>query len=129
MSPRPSSPAGLLGGAAVATRQAVRAAHEQARAEVERQRALASKARAEASRREAESQRAAAEKQRQLADRRFDQAHQLAGKFLVEFHDVIAQLRPMFQGLAAVDNALTDAERDVVQRYLAGVLEALRRLL
>jgi DNA-binding MarR family transcriptional regulator len=43
--------------------------------------------------------------------------------------DVNAQLRPMFQGLAAVDNALTDAEREVVQRYLAGVLEALRRLL
>lgn len=43
--------------------------------------------------------------------------------------EVIAQLRPMFQGLAAVDNELTDAEREVVQRYLTGVLEAMRRLL
>jgi tetratricopeptide (TPR) repeat protein/tRNA A-37 threonylcarbamoyl transferase component Bud32 len=97
---------GLLGGAAVATRQAVRADRE-------KQHALESQAVAEASRRdaetqaaeahrqrqfaqteqrEAESQRATAEKQRRLADRRFDQVHQLAGKFLVEFHDAIAKL-------------------------------------
>jgi eukaryotic-like serine/threonine-protein kinase len=97
---------GLMGGAAVATRQAVRASREQARAEWERQKALASKRDAEmqtieaqrqrviaeTARREAELQRAAAEKQRQLADRRFDQVHQLAGKFLVDFHDAIADL-------------------------------------
>ncbi|MDN5798213.1 MAG: MarR family transcriptional regulator [Intrasporangium sp.] len=43
--------------------------------------------------------------------------------------EVIAQLRPMFEGLATVDTTLTDVEREVVGRYLDGVLEAMRRLL
>lgn len=43
--------------------------------------------------------------------------------------EVIAQLRPMFEGLAAVDTTLTDAEREAVVRYLEGVIEAMRRLL
>jgi DNA-binding MarR family transcriptional regulator len=43
--------------------------------------------------------------------------------------EVIAQLRPMFEGLAAVDNELSEGDREVVQRYLTGVLEAMRRLL
>jgi DNA-binding MarR family transcriptional regulator len=43
--------------------------------------------------------------------------------------EAISQLRPMFEGLAAVDNDLTDAEREVVARYLRGALDAMRRLL
>ncbi|EWT07459.1 MarR family transcriptional regulator [Intrasporangium chromatireducens Q5-1] len=43
--------------------------------------------------------------------------------------EVIGQLRPMFEGLAAVDNELSEGEREVVQRYLTGVLAAMRRLL
>ncbi len=98
--------AGLMGGAAVATLQAVRADRERQHALDSRMRAEASRrdaelqaieARrqrqiAETERREAEAQRVVAEAQRQLADRRFDQVHQLAGKFLVDFHDAIAKL-------------------------------------
>lgn len=43
--------------------------------------------------------------------------------------EVIAQLRPMFEGLAALDGELTEEEREVVSRYLLGVLDAMRRLL
>jgi tetratricopeptide (TPR) repeat protein len=96
----------LIGGTAVATIQA-------RRAEMERQRAMASQALAEASQREAqrqaaeserqrglaeaqrlhaEEERAAAETERQRADRGFDEVRQLSGKFLLDFHDAIADL-------------------------------------
>lgn len=96
----------LAGGAAVSTWQAIRAAREQALAEHERLLAVASEARARASQEralasqrdaekqatEAELQRVFAETQRQLANRRFEQVRQLAGKFLLDFHDSIARL-------------------------------------
>jgi len=83
--------------AAETQRQA--ADRERARAEMERQRAQASQRDAEREaanageqRHEAELQRVAAETQRQLADRRFEQVRQLAGKFLLDFHEAIAKL-------------------------------------
>ena len=96
----------LIAGATTATLQAMRATREQAVAEQQRQRAIESQARAESSQREAELQRGnadgqrrqaerertTAEAERQVADRRFEQVHELAGKFLVEFHDSIAKL-------------------------------------
>jgi serine/threonine-protein kinase len=96
----------LVGGAAIATVQAIEARRE-------RRHAVSSEVLAEASRRDAESearearrQRAnadeqrhaaelqsqLAESQRLLAERRFDQVHQLSGEFLFDFHDAIAQL-------------------------------------
>jgi tetratricopeptide (TPR) repeat protein len=96
----------LIGGTAAATLQAKRAIREQEIAEQQRQRAIESQARAERSQKEAELQRAyadaqrsqaeldrtAAETQRQIAAHRFEQVRQLAGKFLLEFHDSIAKL-------------------------------------
>jgi serine/threonine protein kinase len=96
----------LIGGAAVATVQAIRANREQLLAEKERRLAVESQVRAEASRRnaelqareaesqrhEAELQRSLAETERQVANRHFDQVRQLAGKFLVDFHNAIANL-------------------------------------
>jgi hypothetical protein len=55
--------------------------------EAERQRGLA-----EDQSRQAEREKATAETQRQLADRRFEQVHELAGKFLLDFNDSIATL-------------------------------------
>jgi eukaryotic-like serine/threonine-protein kinase len=55
--------------------------------EAQRQRGLADE-----QRRQAETEKAAAETQRQLADRRFEQVHQLAGKFILDFNDAIAKL-------------------------------------
>jgi DNA-binding MarR family transcriptional regulator len=43
--------------------------------------------------------------------------------------EVLARLQPMFAALAALDNGLTDAERQVVERYLRGATEAMRRLM
>jgi DNA-binding MarR family transcriptional regulator len=43
--------------------------------------------------------------------------------------EVLSRLRPMFASLAALDNGLTDEQRDVVERYLRGAIEAMRRLL
>ncbi len=96
----------LIAGATTAILQATRATREQLRAEQQRQRAIESQARAESSQREAELQRSYAEAQRlqaeqerttaeserQIADRRFEQLHELSGKFLMEFHDSIAKL-------------------------------------
>ncbi len=83
----------------VAETQRQTADRERARADLERQRAQASqyKAEQEASnarqqRHEAELQRLATETARQVADRRFGQVRQLAGKFLLEFHEAIAKL-------------------------------------
>src|SRR5262249_8797093 len=83
----------------VAETQRQAADSERARADLERQRAQANQhdaereaANAEQQRREAELQRLAAETARQIADRRFEQVRQLAGKFLLEFHDAIAKL-------------------------------------
>lgn len=43
--------------------------------------------------------------------------------------EVLGHLLPMFLELDALDSALTDAEREVVLRYLQGAVRALRRLL
>ncbi len=103
----------LVGGATTAGVLAVRASQARAQAETERRRAVENELRAEASerdaqnesreaarqrtnaeaqRREAELQRTLAETQSKLAERRFDQVHQLAGKFLLDFHNAIAML-------------------------------------
>jgi len=121
----------LVGGATTAAIQARRATREQIRAEQQRQRALESQGRAEESRKEAEReareaglqrayaeaerrqaelQRTVAETQRQIADRRFEQVRQLAGKFLLEFHDSIAKLpapRPRERWWWRLDSSIT----------------------
>jgi DNA-binding MarR family transcriptional regulator len=43
--------------------------------------------------------------------------------------EVLGHLMPMFRALAELDAQLTDGERVVVDRYLNGAIEALRRLL
>ena len=43
--------------------------------------------------------------------------------------EVMSRMRPMFEGLAELDNALTDDERVVVERYLRGATASLRSLL
>ena len=43
--------------------------------------------------------------------------------------EVIGWLRPMFQSLAALDQSLSDTEREVVERYLTGAVDAMRELL
>jgi hypothetical protein len=43
--------------------------------------------------------------------------------------EVLARLAPMFAALAELDNGLADDERVVVERYLRGAIEAMRRLL
>ncbi|HKE29344.1 MAG TPA: protein kinase [Bryobacteraceae bacterium] len=103
----------LIGGTTVATIQARRAERAQALAEVQRgraqvsqhaaeqaaldaqaQRAIADtqRANAEAERKQAEAARSLADIERQTADRRFEQVRELAGKFLLDFHDSIATL-------------------------------------
>jgi tetratricopeptide (TPR) repeat protein len=96
----------LVAGATTATLQARRADRERLRAlanqslaeasqrearrqasEAERQRGLA-----DGQRRQAEMEKASAEAQRRLAERRFEQVHQLAGKFRLDFNDSIAKL-------------------------------------
>jgi DNA-binding MarR family transcriptional regulator len=42
--------------------------------------------------------------------------------------EVLARLRPMFEALAALDASLDDSERDVVERYLRGAIEAMTAL-
>ena len=96
----------LIGGTAVSTIQARRAERAQALAEVQRGRAQTSqraaeqaafeaqaqRANAETQRKQAEAARALADSERQTADRRFGQVRELAGKFLLDFHDSIATL-------------------------------------
>jgi tetratricopeptide (TPR) repeat protein/tRNA A-37 threonylcarbamoyl transferase component Bud32 len=141
----------LLTGTVIATREAVLAARAQVRAEQERRRAVDNEERAKASqreaealardalderttadleRREAETQRAAAETQRQIAEHRFGQVHQLAGKFLFEFHDSIAKLpgstpaRKMVveTGLQYYDGLVRDAQgnRELLEQIARG---------
>ena len=43
--------------------------------------------------------------------------------------EVIGWLRPMFQSLAALDQSLSDTDREVVERYLTGAVDAMRELL
>lgn len=43
--------------------------------------------------------------------------------------EAVSQLMPMFLGLAELDRSMTDGERAIVERYLRGATEALRRLL
>jgi tetratricopeptide (TPR) repeat protein len=89
----------LIGGAAASAFQAQRADRERARAEDERRIAFANQRKAEqaaldaqAQRRQADLERALAETEQQTADRRFGQVRELAGKFLLDFHDAIATL-------------------------------------
>jgi tetratricopeptide (TPR) repeat protein len=134
----------LIGGTAAATIQA-------RRAEVERQRARASQALAEASQKEAqrqaaeserqrglaemqrlqaEKERAAAEVERQRANRGFEDVRQLSGKFLLEFHDAIADLpgstpaRKMAveTGLKYFDTVVQEAKgnRDLLEEVARG---------
>ena len=42
--------------------------------------------------------------------------------------EVLARMRPMFESLAALDASLADDERDVVERYLRGAIEAMTAL-
>jgi tetratricopeptide (TPR) repeat protein len=96
----------LIGGTINATIEGLRASRAQALAEQQRRRALASqqtaeqaaaeaqsqRANAEAERKQAESACALADSERQIADRRFSQVRDLAGKFLLDFHDAFASL-------------------------------------
>lgn len=43
--------------------------------------------------------------------------------------EVIGWLKPMFEALADLDRSLSDTDRVVVEGYLAGAVEAMRRLL
>lgn len=43
--------------------------------------------------------------------------------------EVLGHMMPMFDALARLDQQLTDAEREVVTRYLEGATEAVRRML
>lgn len=43
--------------------------------------------------------------------------------------EVVRNLAPMFAGLAELDQSLTPDERVVIDRYLSGAIEAIRRLL
>jgi len=82
----------LIGGAINATIEERRASRAQAIAEQQRERALASQRAAEQAAAEARSASALADAERQRADRRFEQVRELAGKFLLDFHDSIASL-------------------------------------
>ena len=42
--------------------------------------------------------------------------------------EVLARLRPMFEALARLDASLEDSEREVVERYLRGAIEAMTSL-
>lgn len=43
--------------------------------------------------------------------------------------EVLAQMRPMFEGLVAADAKLDDAQRAVVEAYLGDIIAAMRTLL
>ena len=43
--------------------------------------------------------------------------------------EVIGWLRPMFKSLADLDHSLSDTDREVVERYLTGAVDAMRELL
>lgn len=43
--------------------------------------------------------------------------------------EVLTRLAPMFVGLAEIDSALSDAEREIVERYLRGATAAMRALM
>lgn len=43
--------------------------------------------------------------------------------------EILQRLAPMFAGLAETDSALTDDEREVVERYLRGAIAAMRALM
>ena len=75
----------LITGATTAAMEARRATREQVLAE-------ASQKKSEQAALDAQRERTEADTQRQIADRRFQQVRQLAGKFLLDFHDAIANL-------------------------------------
>ena len=141
----------LMVGATAATVEAVRASRAQATAEHDRELAFASQSRAEDSRRNAdaqaaealrqrafaeterhiaEMQKAAAETQRLRAERRFEQVHELSGKFLLDFHNAIEKLpgatpaRKMVveTGLRYYDTLIKDAgnNRDLLEEIANG---------
>jgi DNA-binding MarR family transcriptional regulator len=43
--------------------------------------------------------------------------------------EVLAQMRPMFEGLVAADSQLTDEQRTIVDAYLRDIISAMRTLL
>lgn len=43
--------------------------------------------------------------------------------------ELLTQLRPMFEGLVAADERLSDDQREVVESYLRDLIAAMRRLL
>ncbi|WP_392542689.1 MarR family winged helix-turn-helix transcriptional regulator [Oryzobacter telluris] len=43
--------------------------------------------------------------------------------------EILTRLAPMFVGLAEIDSALTDDERELVERYLRGATAAMRALM
>jgi tetratricopeptide (TPR) repeat protein len=120
----------LVAGASVAFNQARRAEHESWRARENQEQAELNRKDAEAQARAAESERRAAESAREMADRRFEQVRQLAGKFLVDFHDSIAGLpgstgaRKMVveTGLRYYDTLVQDArgDRDLLEEIARG---------
>jgi eukaryotic-like serine/threonine-protein kinase len=148
----------LAGGTTAATLEARQASRAQLRAEQDRERAVTSQGQAEASRtraeasqrdalqqaqeatrqresadaqrQEAESQKAGAETQRRIAERRFDQVHQLAGKFLMDFHNQISRLpgstparKMMIQtGLTYYDTLVQEAgnNRELLEEIASG---------
>ena len=89
----------LVGGAAIAAEKAIEASQERQGAVESRLLAEASRRDAESEAREARTQRTLAQQQSQIAEaqrilseRRFDEVHQLSGKFLLDFHDAISKL-------------------------------------
>lgn len=75
-----------------AEQSAAEASRQRSEAESQRQRADLQRSEAESQRQQADLERTRAETERQLADHRFEQVRQLAGKFLLQFHDAIARL-------------------------------------
>jgi DNA-binding MarR family transcriptional regulator len=43
--------------------------------------------------------------------------------------EVLAEMRPMFEGLVAADSQLTDEQRTIVDAYLRDIISAMRTLL
>ncbi len=141
----------LIAGAATSTVQARRANRERAAADAQRRIAEANqmramseqlaaeaaaleagkqRANAEEQRRQADLQKTVAETEKRLADRRFEQVRQLAGKFLLDFHDAIAALpgstpaRKMVveTGLQYFDSLVREANgnRDLLEEIARG---------
>jgi tetratricopeptide (TPR) repeat protein len=114
----------------IAEANQARAMSEQSAAEAAAQEAGRQRANAEEQRRQADLQKTVAETEKSLADRRFEQVRQLAGKFLLDFHDAIAALpgstpaRKMVveTGLQYYDSLVREANgnRDLLEEIARG---------